>query len=149
MPILLTPSLDFSVPWIQGHWSKGERRPRGNQSAEKAKWLLRLSHKSPLACENLRIHCSDSLQFPWLAGRVPCNQLLFLLCFVPCAEFGFDNVTCTNNPWLSQKESDTRREERRIWGTTKRNSNPSWPGGIYLVYLKGNIWDPGEWNFNY
>lgn len=88
MPSPLAPSPDFFDPWTQRHGSKWERRPLGNQSAEKAKWLLHLSDKSPLACKNLRIHCSHRLQFPWLAGWVPCQKLISLLCFVRCADLG-------------------------------------------------------------
>ena len=40
----------------------------------------------PLTCEQLGIHCFQSLEFP--SGN-PCNKHLFLLCFSHCAEFGF------------------------------------------------------------
>lgn len=60
---------------------------------------------------------------------------------------------CTGNSHSSQSKSDSARQERRIWGTTKGNSNPTRPGGSHLIYSKGKIWNPGEeaveWNFNY
>lgn len=93
MPRLFMPSLDFLAPLTQWPWSKWERRPLLNQSAEKVKWLTYLFRKNPLVCEYLGVQCFHSLEFPCeLAGQMLCIKLIFLLYLIQYAEFGFSQV---------------------------------------------------------
>lgn len=61
---------------------------------------------------------------------------------------GWDLRIHMNNSHSSHNKSKIKREEKWLFVTTKRNSNPTWIERSHLIYLKENICNLGEGKLN-
>lgn len=87
-PNLFMPSPDFLFPWLSYLIQVSKKTTRQPISWKMQK-LPYLSYENPLVCEQLRTHCSCSLQ----VGK-PYNKFIILLCFIQYAEFWFWQNVC-------------------------------------------------------